>query len=710
MKKIESVLLNALYMLIIISLFSCDTSGISIEPVADNIKQYESLFIPFRLEQTYNNPYDPSDIRVDAVITEPDGHIITQPCFYKSGEPGDSDWGARFTPRQPGSYNYYIQVVNAQDSIVSQTYNLMVKASREDGFLHMNDQSWYTLRYDSGKPFRGVGLNICWENQSQWPNPYEVYFDAAKENDVNFIRIWMCSWNLPLEWSTIRNYNTLTDEFENWDNTFFHSKNLKLEKGLTPFTEDDSNRVSFQRKSAASLIFNLENIRRFKIKMFYHKQLSKDKIKCYGSVDNVNYKPIKTEFSETWDTKNDWHRIFLARITDLSDGVNYLKITFGDHLNGLQLANARIEHGDAQDIMAAPGLGRYYQKTAERLDDLLDLAKEDSIYIMLTLDYHGQFKDYIDRWASNAEWRTNPYNSANGGPCDTPADFFTNPEAKRYYKNRLRYLVARWGYSENLAVWEFWNEIDNAMEWQKIPAASITAWHKEMSAYLRKIDPYQHIISTSVASRPVAGLWELKNMDFSQHHPYGPTEDIYNQILKYENKFQKPDVLGEFALSWKPPGQGEPGELYEGAMHNGLWRGMFSPTPILPMTWWWEWHLHQKEYFHFKWANAFVQKMLVQDPDSLHETSVKCPDSGVETMALQSGNSVYIWILNHNRSSIELNELTLSAKDGTYSGYWFNPWTGQFSKNTATQADNGRISFPAIEIEPGKDMALWLNR
>lgn len=78
------------------------------------------------------------------------------------------------------------------------------------------------------------------------------------------------------------------------------------------------------------------------------------------------------------------------------------------------MANVLIEHGEQRYILDAPGLGRYYQKTANRLDEVFRYAEEKGIYIMLVHDYHGIFNSYIGRWASNAEWRSNPYNAANG--------------------------------------------------------------------------------------------------------------------------------------------------------------------------------------------------------------------------------------------------------------------------------------------------------
>ncbi len=36
---------------------------------------------------------------------------------------------------------------------------------------------------------------------------------------------------------------------------------------------------------------------------------------------------------------------------------------------------------------------------------------------------------------------------------------FTNEQAREFYRKRLRYTVARWGYSPHVLCWEFGNEI-----------------------------------------------------------------------------------------------------------------------------------------------------------------------------------------------------------------------------------------------------------
>ena len=710
--KLQFHLIQFLLVIIFLVIISCDSSGISIKPIPQIIHQYETLFIKINVNKTYENPYDPENIRVDAIFTNPDGGNLILPCFYQSGVSGKSVWEVRFTASKIGRHTFYIQAISKNDSVKSKKYQFEVIQSNKNGFLRMNDRSYYSLVFDSGKRFRGVGLNICWENTPEWPYTYETYFDTMANNNANFTRIWMCPWNLPLEWTRVMHYQEFVDEFENWNKTFWHSPGLILASGKTRYTEDDLNRVIISGNTKEEIIYKLDNIKRFKIKLFYKDKLSQDGIKCYGSRDNIEYRPINIECSQNWYTNEIWQRIFLAYISDLPDGVNYLKIEFEPQIKGnLHLANVVIEYGEPKDVLNAPGLGSYYQKTAERLDEILRLAEEKGIYIMLALDYHGIFKPYIDVWASNAEWRMNPYNATNGGPCDTPADFFTNTIAKKYYKKRLRYMVARWGYSTNLAVWEFWNEIDNAMEWQKIPAESIVDWHREMSDYLKGIDPYKRIISSSVSSRKVPGLWELKNIDFSQHHNYGPTENMHSSIVEYEQAYNKPDVVGEYSLGWKGPGKDYPVELYEGEVHNGLWRGMFSPTPILPLTWWWEWHFSRQEFYHFKVANEFVSKILLKNKGVLEEVKMNSGNRDLEIWALKNDKDLFIWVLNISKILVEFNHLKIvnGQKNGTYLLTQYNTWSGVYSEGETVIIDDGQLKFNSIQLGVHKDLALYLK-
>ena len=100
-------------------------------------------------------------------------------------------------------------------------------------------------------------------------------------------------------------------------------------------------------------------------------------------------------------------------------------------------------------------LNHYPQDAAFQLDSLFERAGDLKMYLMISFDHHGMYQLNDPTWGgSNAFWdSSNPYSTSNGGPCAKPNDFFTSSEAKHVYQKRLRYLVARYGYSTQLLNW-----------------------------------------------------------------------------------------------------------------------------------------------------------------------------------------------------------------------------------------------------------------
>ena len=159
----------------------------------------------------------------------------------------------------------------------------------------------------------------------------------------------------------------------------------------------------------------------------------------------------------------------------------------------------------------------------KRMDELVNLTDSLGLYFMLTLDWHGHLME-------EGGWKNSPYNQINGGPAKTPTEFFSLTSAKQKYKNKLRYVIARWGYSTNIAAIEFFNEVDNAVFTKEdsilIPHHYITQWHDDMGRYLKDIDPYKHLVTTSVSHREIEGMNSLAYLDFNQKHIYKHTEKI----------------------------------------------------------------------------------------------------------------------------------------------------------------------------------------
>jgi hypothetical protein len=88
------------------------------------------------------------------------------------------------------------------------------------------------------------------------------------------------------------------------------------------------------------------------------------------------------------------------------------------------------------------------------MDQILDQAHADNLYILLSLDNFEPYQ-WNNPWGNPSTWAHNPYKAAFG--LVQPIDFFNNTNAIKQYKKRLRYTVARWGYSTNIAAYELFN-------------------------------------------------------------------------------------------------------------------------------------------------------------------------------------------------------------------------------------------------------------
>lgn len=336
----------------------------------------------------------------------------------------------------------------------------------------------------------------------------------------------------------------------------------------------------------------------------------------------------------------------------------------------------------------------------QRMDELVELSESLGMYMMLTLDYHGALRegDY---------WGTNNYNVANGGPASTPTEFFTLQAAKDKYKNKLRYLVARWGYSTSINSWEFFNEIDNAAYGPDgnitIPHDAITAWHDEMSTYLKSIDPYDHIVTTSISHRDISGLNQVPNIDFNQRHVYRYTGTLPATIRDYIASTGKPYVIGEFGYEWDWNINFETiAKEKDIDYKRGLWYGLFSPTPIMPLSWWWEFFDERGMTSYFRGVKLISDKMLQAGNGDFIEASVNAP--GYDAYAVKTGEKYFIYLINYSTSS-KLTDVALTVSANIpYAIKRFNPDDLSYNNNKIISALGGLITIPQVALQPYEEL------
>ena len=232
-------------------------------------------------------------------------------------------------------------------------------------------------------------------------------------------------------------------------------------------------------------------------------------------------------------------------------------------------------------------LTRYRLDRAWQLDYVLQLAEARGIYVMLCLDYHGMFEVDPDYWGGNNYWPSNPYNAAKGGPCANQDAFFTSATAQATYQKRLRYLVARYGYSRNLLAWEFFNEIDNVSKY--LDSGHVATWHGVMGTWLKANDPARHLVTTSLSGGDRPELWQLPQLDFAMHHSYGapqPAATLATVQQTLATRYGKPVMVGEYGTDWR--GWAREQDPYLRGWRQGLWAGALGGSVGTSMSWFWE--------------------------------------------------------------------------------------------------------------------------
>jgi hypothetical protein len=704
-----------LLVLSLISLFASCNALNSITNVDYKLESglYQPLFINFSVDNIFKNPYDQGDIKIDALIECPNKETLILPCFYLSEKDKVSNWQARFTPRIQGLYTFKIQVTQNEKEILSENKQFNIIPSEAKGLLSFDKTNPYFLKYDNGEKFRGLGLNVGWANEPKWDTrekyTFDRFFDAMHENQANFLRMWICPWNFPINWTPVVKYQMLTEEFTNWNNILSHSNGLNISQGTTPVTQADIGQLIKTTDTDENMVYQFDSVRAVKLMIYYKGAINKEDIQILSSADNTNYTKVITELSESWESAEGWRRIFLFSFGSISQPANYIKLVFKSSLKkeNIRFSGIQFRYGKEISRLDCDGFSHYSNKNSEKLDSLFNQALSKDIHMILCLGYHGQFNPIMDSWGVNDEWQRNPYNIKNGGPCEKPADFFSNEIAKKHYKNYLRYFVARWGYSPVIVSWEFWNEIDIAMRNHNIPEADIVGWHKEMSDYLNSVDPYGHIITTSLSGGDMPDLWNLKNINLTQIHRYQVSNQFVQQTVDFINKYNKPHIIGEYAISWKGPENDFSNEQYEDEFHNGLWRGLFTPVAMLPLSWWWDFHYDKNQYFHFKPLASVIEVMKKQksgfSPLKLEK------QKEFDLLGLSSDSLYIIWI----KKMGNLTKLSTSfsiSKSGKFFVKKLNTRTNEWKDLEGISSLDNKITLKTIDLAEEKDIVLLIGR
>ncbi len=263
---------------------------------------------------------------------------------------------------------------------------------------------------------------------------------------------------------------------------------------------------------------------------------------------------------------------------------------------------------------------RAAQQAAARLDMILDMAHELGIALQLVLLWHQALTIYngppvvipsdVARPDMNADWDNNPYNLIYGGPVGGPAFFFSNEQAATLFRQRLNYIVARWGYSPDIFAWELIDEIDRTGEYDPQVAA---VWLQQMSAYLKQIDVHGHLVTAgSEAFDAAVATSPLLDFTTAQYYQRLPIEPVGEQVTETVSRVRQtraanplPTLLTAFSLNpWYEPVEEDPTGVH---VQEALWSAFLSGAAGGAMSDWWDTYILPRDIQHaFSPFAAFV--------------------------------------------------------------------------------------------------------
>jgi hypothetical protein len=582
------------------------------------------------VDRQYDNPFDPEQVDLIVVINTPNGEELTLPAFYcrdyerrkmNQGRSrsdwfypaGNATWKARFAPMQTGTYVATARLTDKSGTIQSQNVRFDCISSLNKGYLRISKKDPRFMQFSDGEPFFSIGQNMAFIGEGQYVtlSKADEIFGKLADNGANFIRIWTgChDWALAIEakksaWSRSWSRENIAVSMPGEESDPNAPKCVKIDKSLTV---SPSHPVALLPSTRYILSgrFLSENTSGLRI------QIGSDIWEIPFGSGSGQWQDFERQFSTAGN------EFWLGRMTigPVGSGTIWL-----DNLSLKEIPDGPELLWEAD--VNRPVLGVYNQVDCFMLDELVESAHKNGIYLMLCLLTRDLYMKHLSD-DSSEEYET----------------------AIQYAKRFMRYAVARWGYSTSVAAWEYFNEID--------PGLPTNRFYNELEDYLEKTDIYHHLLTTSTWN-PSSKDCLLASLDIAQVHRYmrpGANEEYKDEVAvvldrqKFLRKFapNKPALIGEFGLADTKWGLSDYMKKdTEGVhVHTSLWASAFSGVSGTVMFWWWELLDQQDAYRHYKPLSAFLSDICFA---GLRQTDAEISNGQLRVLGYQGNDCAYLWV------------------------------------------------------------------
>ena len=683
------------------------SDAIRIETPAVKLGRYEKLELLIDVDRRYDNPFDPEEFDLVVMLNTPDGEQMTLPAFYcqdyerrKLNQSrsradwyypvGNGTWKARFAPMQTGTYVATARLNDKAGTIQSESVRFECISSLNKGFIRICEKDSRFMEFSDGTPFFAIGQNLAFIGESQYVtlSKAEEIFGKLAANGANFIRIWTgChDWAMAIEakksaWDRSWSRENLAVPMPGEENNPDAPKCVKIDKSVTVST---SHPVALRPNTRYILSgrFLVENATGLQIK------IGSDTWEIPSGSGAGQWQDFEREF--TTDENDFW----LGRMTigQVGSGTIWLdKLSLKETPDSPEL----LWEADVN----RPVLGVYNQVDCFMLDELVEAARSNGIYLMLCVLTRDLYMKHLSDDSSD-EYET----------------------AIQYGKNFMRYAVARWGYSASVAAWEYFNEID--------PGLPTNRFYNELGDYLEQTDIYHHLLTTSTW-HPSAKDCRLASLDIAQVHRYmrpGTNEEYKDEVAVVLDRAQflrehapgKPALIGEFGLADTKWGRSDyMKQDTEGVhFHTSLWASAFADVSGTAMFWWWELLDEQNAYRHYRPLSLFLADICFA---GLRQTDAAISSGQLRVLGYQGDDCAYIWVsdslatwwnqIAENKQPEPVADAVIEIRElrpGNYRIEWWDTYEGKTIRTEQISSRDDCLQIPVPSFN--RDIACKIRK
>lgn len=152
---------------------------------------------------TFENPFDPTDVALDAHVTPPNGKPYDVPGFFYrpfdrklDGKnevltpAGPGRWLVRITPKEEGNHRVEITFRDRTGTVKSSELRFLATPATAPGMVRVSPRDRRFFEYDDGTAYYPIPANIGWAS-SRGTYDYDDWLPAYGKEGMNLARVWL---------------------------------------------------------------------------------------------------------------------------------------------------------------------------------------------------------------------------------------------------------------------------------------------------------------------------------------------------------------------------------------------------------------------------------------------------------------------------------------------------------------------------------------